>query len=94
MNRTSMIFGAALAGLLATGAQAAQHGAGDPAKEKCAGIVKAGLNECATSTNACHGHVAMNSNPEGWIYLPVGTCKRIVGAHLSSAIDPTPADKR
>jgi uncharacterized membrane protein len=51
-------------------------------KEQCAGIAKAGKNDCATSTNDCHGHVTTNANPEAWIYVPQGTCDRIVGAHV------------
>lgn len=61
--------------------------------EKCAGIIKASRNDCATSKNACHSHVTTDSDPEAWIYLPKGTCERLVGAHLSNAIDPTPGAK-
>lgn len=62
--------------------------------EQCAGVVKAGKNDCATSTNACHGHVTEDANPEAWIYVPVGTCDRIVGARVVQVADPTPADRR
>jgi uncharacterized membrane protein len=62
-------------------------------EEKCAGIVKAGKNDCATSKNQCHGHVTEDRSAEGWIYVPKGVCERIAGAHLSSAMDPTPGVK-
>jgi uncharacterized membrane protein len=58
--------------------------------EQCAGVVKAGKNDCATAKNACHGHVESNSDPMAWIYVPKGTCERIVGAHLVKVTDPTP----
>lgn len=75
----------ALAGAALTGtAQAAEMG-----KEQCAGIAKAGMNDCATKTNACHGHVTVDSNPDAWIYVPTGTCERIVGAHLVVVEVPT-----
>ena len=62
------------------------------ATEQCAGIVKASANDCATSTNECHGHVTSDNNPEAWVYLPKGrNCARIVGAHLVKVKDPTPA---
>jgi uncharacterized membrane protein len=32
--------------------------------EQCAGITKAGKNDCATGTNDCHGHVTSNGNAE------------------------------
>ena len=65
--------------------------AADSGKEQCAGIAKAGKNDCATKTNACHGHVTVDSSPDAWIYVPTGTCERIVGAHLVMVTDPTPA---
>jgi uncharacterized membrane protein len=63
-------------------------------QEQCAGVIKAGKNDCATSTNACHGHVTTDSHPEAWIYLPAGTCERIQGAHLVNVVDPTPKGKK
>ena len=60
--------------------------------EQCAGIVKAGKNDCATSANACHGHVTSDANTEAWIYVPKGTCDRIVGGHIVSVKEPPPAN--
>jgi uncharacterized membrane protein len=59
-------------------------------REQCAGLIKAGKNDCATSTNKCHGHVAVDSSPEAWIYLPKGTCERLVGGRLVKVKEPTP----
>ena len=50
----------------------------------------AGKNDCATSTNACHGHVEKDASPEAWIYLPKGTCERLNGARVVKVVDPTP----
>jgi uncharacterized membrane protein len=61
-------------------------------KEQCAGIVKAGKNDCATSTNDCHGHVTSEGNPEAWIYVPQGTCDRIVGGHVVKVKVPPPSE--
>jgi len=62
----------------------------DDDKEQCAGIVKAGKKDCATATNACHGHVTEEGNAMAWIYVPKGTCERIVGGRLVHVTDPTP----
>jgi len=62
--------------------------AADDGKEQCAGITKAGKNDCATSTNDCHGHVTTDRNVEAWIYLPKGTCERIVGGHVVQVKEP------
>jgi len=82
----------AVTGLLAlTGAAfVGTAAAADDNQEQCAGIAKAGKNDCATSTNACHGHVTTDANSEAWIYLPKGTCERIVGARVVKVVDPTP----
>jgi uncharacterized membrane protein len=72
---------------ISSSAFAADEHAGD---EQCAGVIKAGKNDCATAMNACHGHVASDSAPMAWIYVPKGTCDRIVGAHVVKVTDPTP----
>ena len=64
--------------------------AADGDMEQCAGIVKAGKNDCATSNNACHGHVEKDGVAEAWIYLPKGTCERLAGARVVKVVDPTP----
>ena len=47
--------------------------------EKCAGIVKAGMNDCGANDHKCAGKSTVNSDPNEWIYLPKGTCKKVVG---------------
>lgn len=82
---------AAMTSLLAMGAAStASVALADDHKEQCAGVIKAGKNDCATSTNACHGHVTVDNSPEAWIYVPKGTCERIVGARIVKVADPTP----
>ena len=98
MNSNDRIIRNAFASLVAAGALAfAANGIAadnDHSKEeKCAGVVKASKNDCATSKNQCHGHVKSDRDPEAWIYVPKGLCERISGAHLTSATDPTPGVK-
>jgi len=85
MNTTDQIARATLASLIALGLATASVPAmaakGD--FEKCAGIVKAGKNDCATSTNSCAGTAAKDSDKEAWVYVPKGTCDKIVGGHLA-----------
>ena len=64
--------------------------AADEPQEQCAGVIKAGKNDCATNANACHGHVEADKNPMAWIYLPKGTCEKIAGAHVVKVTDPSP----
>ena len=75
------------AGTLASSAFADEDHHGD---EQCAGVSKAGKNDCATRTNDCHGHVEADANPMAWIYVPKGTCTKIQGAHVVTVKVPTP----
>ena len=75
---------------LSAAASAATQSTGSGAKEQCAGIVKAGKNDCATSTNDCHSHATVDSSPEAWIYVPKGTCDKIVGGHVVHVKEPPP----
>ena len=93
MSRNSSMLQVAISGVLALAgtAIASTAFAADDSKEQCAGIVKAGKNDCATATNACHGHVASDANAQAWIYVPKGTCDRIVGGQVVQVAEPPPA---
>lgn len=52
--------------------------------EKCYGVVKAGKNDCQTSTHACAGTSTKDGQGDSWIYTPKGTCERIVGGSTSA----------
>jgi len=76
------VFRTAVAGLIAMGVSAVANTAIAADNEKCAGVVKAGKNDCGTSKNACAGQVKVDNDAEAWIYLPKGACERIAGARL------------
>ncbi len=71
----------AISGLIALGAAAAagQAMAAPPPMEKCYGVVKAGKNDCQTNTTACAGTSTKDSQGDAWIYIPKGSCDKIVG---------------
>jgi len=75
------LMSAALAGVVALGlgAVAQDASAAKEGFEKCAGVVKAGLNDCGTSSHACAGQSKVDNDPEEWIYVPAGTCAKIAG---------------
>jgi len=76
----------ALTGVLAVGIAAVANNqeaeAGKPGMEKCAGIVKKGMNDCGTPHHSCSGMAEKDSDPNEWIYVPIGTCNKIVGATI------------
>lgn len=92
MNKFDRVMQTAFTAILAVGAAAVstQTHAVEHDKEQCAGVIKAGKNDCATSKNACHGHVMTDADPEAWIYVPKGTCDKISGARIVQVEDPTP----
>jgi uncharacterized membrane protein len=92
MSRNESVIRLAISGVLALSGAAFTSSAvaADANKEQCAGIIKAGKNDCATATNACHGHVKVDSAPDAWIYVPKGTCERLVGGRIVVVKDPTP----
>ena len=94
MNLTNQtLIATAVATLLSAATVTSQAADANADKEQCAGVIRAGQNDCATSTNACHSHVTVDNDPEAWIYLPKGTCQKISGARVVKVIDPTPAKK-
>jgi uncharacterized membrane protein len=87
MKTSNQIIRTAFAGLitigLATSAGQAFAEKGD--NEKCAGIVKAGKNDCGTSKSSCAGTAKADRDSEAWIYVPKGTCERIAGGTVTTS---------
>ena len=47
--------------------------------EKCYGVARAGKNDCQTSNSSCAGTSKRDGQGDAWIYMPAGTCGKIVG---------------
>jgi uncharacterized membrane protein len=78
MKHTTLVAGA-ITSLVALGLAGNAGAADAPKMEKCYGIVKAGKNDCQTSNTACAGTAKKDSQKDAWIYIPQGTCDKIVG---------------
>ncbi len=76
----------ALAGVLAAAAPAL-HAVPDQPKnwEKCAGIAKAGKNDCGAldGSHGCAGQAKSDNLSHEWVYVPQGTCEKIVGGSVA-----------
>ena len=77
MNANSLLIASAVAAALGLGAAAAQ--AQDAKQEKCYGVVKAGKNDCQTATSSCAGTSKKDAQGDAWVYVPAGTCVKLVG---------------
>lgn len=86
MKNKKTIMNAALAGVMALGMAgvADEVAAAKPGFEKCAGIVKAGMNDCGTAKHDCAGQAKTDGAADEWMYVPEGTCEKIVGGTLKA----------
>lgn len=49
--------------------------------ERCYGVAKAGKNDCR-SILSCAGTATTDNDPNEYVYLPAGSCEKIVGGSL------------
>ena len=79
MNKPQLIAAAVAA---AVGSSLAMGGgaiAADAKMEKCYGVAKAGADDCQTATSSCAGTSKADAQGDAWIYVPAGTCGKLVG---------------
>jgi len=92
MNANRTLAASAVASFLGL-VLAAPSGAADeapaPAKraphEKCYGIAKRGQNDCSTATHSCSNESTSDGDAGEWLWLPKGTCAKIVGGVVNTA---------
>ena len=78
--KTTLLVASALAAAISVSATAGGAQAAD--NEKCYGVAKAGQNDCQTATHSCAGTATADAAGDSWIYVPAGTCGKIVGGSL------------
>ena len=85
MTKISMLAASALVAALAVPAVANAEPVEAPTfkAEKCYGVVKAGKNDCQTNNSSCAGTSRRDGQADAWIYVPAGSCQRIVGGSVS-----------
>lgn len=77
---TTAVTGVLALGIFTSAAQAAEK----VQMEKCYGISKAGKNDCQTASSACAGTAKQDGLKDAWLYVPKGTCEKIVGGQLAA----------
>ncbi|SMF44223.1 Uncharacterized membrane protein [Alteromonadaceae bacterium Bs31] len=79
MSKTLALSSAIAAGVMMAGASDVY--AGKPTMEKCYGVAKAGKNDCAIKSQgtSCAGQAKKDGIADAWVYVPKGTCDKIVG---------------
>jgi uncharacterized membrane protein len=82
----NQILSVAMSGLLALGLAGTANAADKkPEMEKCYGIAKAGMNDCASSKGAhsCAGQAVKNADPFEFVNVPKGTCNKIANGTVA-----------
>lgn len=85
MSSKTTVVATALASVLALGFITASEVAFAAKKndvEKCFGIAKAGKNDCQTASSACAGTSNADGQKDAWLYVPKGTCQKLVNGSL------------
>jgi uncharacterized membrane protein len=82
--------GAVSAALMMAASQ--QAVAQDFVPEKCYGVSEAGKNDCAAGPGTtCAGTSTVDGQGNAWIYVPQGTCEKLVNGSLSETDQNIPS---
>jgi uncharacterized membrane protein len=86
MRTSRVLLGSAMAVALSMALEASAQGGPAPVPkfdhEKCYGVAKAGKNDCQTANSSCAGTSRRNAQGDAWVYLPKGSCDKVVGGSL------------
>ena len=89
MNK-KIVVDSAIATILTVGVLAATQAIAVPDQpkewEKCAGIAKAGKNDCGAldGKHGCAGQAKIDNDDTEWVYVPAGTCAKITGGVVAA----------
>ena len=90
MRKTNLFIASAVAAALTMPFVSLAQGGPAPkpkfAAQKCYGVAKAGKNDCQTANSSCAGTSKKDNQGDAWIYVPAGTCDRLVGGSAKSKI--------
>lgn len=80
MNKKAVVH-SALASVFVLGVSVGGQAMAQDKPEKCYGVAKAGMNDCASAdgSHSCAGQAAADGDSGEWVYLPKGSCEKIVG---------------
>ena len=97
MDKSKTLINSVVAGVLAAGTVLLSAHAAVPDQpkewEKCAGVVKAGKNDCGAlnGKHSCAGHADHDNEDHEWVYVPKGTCDKITGGKVAAIKPAKPA---
>ena len=84
MKRSSSLLALGTLTLFVAAASTAPQAQAKEGFEKCAGFAKAVKNDCAASGHSCAGQAKTDAAAGEWVFVPKGTCDKIVGGTVVS----------
>ena len=86
-KKVNMLLAGAVALSVAGLATQAKASAEKEGYERCYGVVKAGMNDCANATNShgCAAQAAADNDKNEWLYVPEGMCDKLAGGSKMAA---------
>jgi uncharacterized membrane protein len=82
-KKAAVLTSAVAAALMLAGTSASVHAQPDFEPEKCYGVAKAGKNDCAAGPGtSCAGTSTVDAQGNAWMYVPKGSCEKLVGGSL------------
>ena len=80
----NQILSAAIGSLLVLGLGSNASAAEKSGMEKCFGVAKAGMNDCAgpKSSHSCAGQATKDKDANDFVAVPKGTCDKIAGSMM------------
>jgi uncharacterized membrane protein len=84
MKRSSSLLALGALTLFVAAASTAPQAQAKEGFEKCAGIAKAVKNDCAANGHSCAGQAKTDAAAGEWVFVPKGTCDKIVGGTVVS----------
>lgn len=94
-NLNTILAGAVALTALGTVAAPSTANAMSADKEKCYGVVKAGMNGCGSADKAhsCAGQATVDGSGVEWIALPKGTCEKLAHGSLEPVFEKDMMEK-
>ena len=91
MSNSNTLLAATVASLITLGLSSTAHAVPSQPEswEKCAGIAKAGKNDCGAldGSHGCAGQSTKDNLDNEWVYVPQGSCEKITGG-IVAAVKP------
>lgn len=92
MNNRDKMIKAAISAFLAmaatqVAADTSTQTQGSSNSVKCYGVVKAGMNDCATATASCAGNATKDKQADAFVLVPEGLCEKLVGGSTTTGTE-------